>query len=53
MLFTKEDFNLGKPEDLVEFLPIFIFIALVVPLILGAYTLGFVLDKTGWLDTSS
>ncbi len=53
MLFSKEDFKIGNPEDFAEFALIFIFIALVAPLIVAAYTLGFALDKTGWLDTSS
>ncbi|MCX6118972.1 MAG: hypothetical protein NT027_15665 [Proteobacteria bacterium] len=53
MLFGKEDFDIGNPEEFSEFALIFIFIALVAPLIIAAYTLGFVLDKTGWLDTTS
>lgn len=53
MLFSKEDFKIGNMDDFVEFLPIFIFIALIAPLVIAAYTLGFVLDKTGWLETSS
>lgn len=53
MLFSKEDFDIGNPQDFIEFLPIFIFIALIAPLIVAAYTLGFVLDKTGWLETTS
>ena len=53
MLFSKKDFDIGKPEDFVEFLPILIFCALIAPLVIAAYTLGFVLDKTGWLETNS
>ncbi len=53
MLFSKEDFDIGNTQDFIEFLPIFIFIALIAPLIVAAYTLGFVLDKTGWLETTS
>lgn len=53
LLFSKDDFNIGSPQDFLEFLPIFIFIALIAPLIVAAYTVGFVLDKTGWLDTTS
>jgi hypothetical protein len=53
VLFSKDDFKVKSFEELLEFLPIFIFIALVAPLIVAAYTLGFVLDKTGWLDTTS
>lgn len=53
MLFSKEDFDIGNPEEFAEFLPIVIFLALIAPLVLVAYKLGFVLDKTGWLDTKS
>jgi hypothetical protein len=53
MMFGREDFKIHDAEDFAEFSLIFIFIALVAPLIIAAYTLGFVLDKTGWLDTSS
>jgi hypothetical protein len=53
MLFSKEDFKITDTKDFVEFLPIFVFIALIAPLVIAGYTLGFVLDQTGWLDTSS
>jgi hypothetical protein len=53
MLFSKEDFKITDVDDFVEFLPIFVFIALIAPLVIAAYTLGFVLDQTGWLETSS
>ena len=53
MLFGKEDFKITNPEEFAEFLPVFVFIALIAPLVIAAYSLGFVLDQTGWLDTSS
>jgi hypothetical protein len=53
MLFSKDDFKIGDTEEFIEFLPILIFLALIAPLVLVAYKLGFVLDKTGWLDTTS
>jgi hypothetical protein len=53
MLFDKNDFKIEDPQDLAEFLPVFVFIALIAPLVLAAYGLGFILDQTGWLDTSS
>ena len=53
MMFSKEDFKITDMEDFLEFLPIFVFIALIAPLVLVAYKLGFILDQTGWLDTSS
>lgn len=53
MLFSKEDFEIGNPDEFTEFLPILIFLALIAPLVLVAYKLGFIFDKTGWLDTTS
>lgn len=53
MLFSREDFEIGNTEEFLEFLPILIFLALIAPLVLVAYKLGFVFDKTGWLDTKS
>ncbi|MCX6126242.1 MAG: hypothetical protein NTV34_16030 [Proteobacteria bacterium] len=53
MMFSKEDFKIGDTEEFLEFLPIFVFIALIAPLVVVAYKLGFVFDKIGWLDTKS
>jgi len=53
MLFDKNDLQISDPQDFLEFAPVFIFIALIAPLVLAAYGLGFILDQTGWLDTSS
>jgi hypothetical protein len=53
MMFSKEDFKIDNVEEFVEFLPIFVFIALIAPLVFAAYGLGFILDQTGWLETSS
>jgi hypothetical protein len=53
MLFEKSDLKIHDVEDFLEFAPVFIFIALIAPLVLAAYGLGFILDQTGWLDTSS
>jgi branched-subunit amino acid transport protein len=53
MLFDKSDLQIHDSEDFLEFAPIFIFIALIAPLVLAAYGLGFILDQIGWLDTSS
>jgi len=50
-MFGKEDFKLPPdPVELLEILPILIFVALVLPFVAGAYKLGFVMDKLGWLD---
>ena len=53
MLFTKEDCKIDDLQDTLEFLPIVVFLALIAPLVLVAYKVGFILDQTGWLDTSS
>jgi hypothetical protein len=53
MMFSKEDFEIGNVDEFVEFLPIFIFIALIAPLVIVAYKLGFIFDISGWLDTDS
>lgn len=52
VMFSHEDFRIESLEDLVEFAPIFVFVALVAPFLLAAYTLGFVMDITGWLKSS-
>jgi hypothetical protein len=53
MMFSKDDFKVESVRDLIEFLPILIFLALVAPFLIAAYTLGFLMDITGWLKTSS
>ena len=49
-MYTKEDFKIESAGELLAFAPIFIFIAFVAPFVIGAYSLGFVMDKVGWLD---
>ncbi len=53
MLFSKEDFHVNSALELLEFLPIALFLGLLAPLIIAAYTLGFVMDISGWLKTST
>ena len=53
MMFTRDDFKIESIGDLLEFLPIALFLALVAPFLIAAYTLGFVMDVTGWLRTDS
>ncbi len=50
MMFSKDDLKVDDFGELVEFLPVFIFIALVAPFLIAAYKLGFVMDVTGWLN---
>ena len=53
MLFSKEDLKIEDPIELIEFLPIAVFIGFVAPFLIGAYTLGFVMDQIKWLDSVS
>jgi len=53
MMFSKEDLKIENSSDLLQFLPILIFIALVAPFLLAAYGLGFAMDKIGWLKTQT
>ena len=50
-MFTKDDFKIDSVPDLLAFLIIVPFIGLVAPFLVAVYTLGFVEDITGWLDT--
>ena len=52
-MFTKEDFKINSTAELIEFLPIVVFLGLVAPFLIVSYSVGFVMDKTGWLKTSS
>ena len=48
-MFSKKDFMIEDPVVFLEHLPIFVFMALVAPFVIGAYTLGFVMDTLGLL----
>lgn len=50
-MFSKEDFRVDSVSDLAQFLLVMPFVGLVAPFLLGAYTLGFLQDLVGWLDT--
>ena len=52
-MFSTEDFKIDSVGEFLAFAPIFIFIGLVAPFVLAAYKLGFLMDITGWLKTSS
>lgn len=53
MMFSLDDLRIESVEDLVHFLPIVLFIGLVAPFLIAAYTVGFVMDVTGWLQTDT
>jgi uncharacterized protein involved in cysteine biosynthesis len=50
-MFSTEDFKVESFGDLASFMVIIPFVALVAPFLLAAYTLGFVQDVTGWLES--
>lgn len=49
-MFSSEDFRVDSVGEFIAFLPIFIFVALVSPFLIGVYQMGFVLEKLGWMD---
>lgn len=51
MMFSKEDFKISDPSEIIDIAPIFVLLALVGPFLLAAYALGFVMNLTGWLHT--
>jgi hypothetical protein len=50
-MFSREDFRVDSFSDLLHFLPIVVFLGLVAPFLIAAYTVGFVMDVTGWIAT--
>jgi hypothetical protein len=50
MMFTEKDFEIESIGELLEMAPIFVFMGLVAPFLIAAYTAGFVMDVTGWLS---
>ena len=50
-MFTSEDFKIESMADFASFLVIVPFVGLVAPFLIAAYTLGFIQDITGWLET--
>lgn len=53
MMFSRDDLQINSLEEVITFFPIVVFIGLVAPFLIAAYTLGFVMDVTGWLKTQS
>jgi hypothetical protein len=52
-MFSREDLQVESFEDLITFLPILVFVGLVAPFLIAAYTIGFFMDITGWIKTQS
>lgn len=51
MIFSREDFKIDSLPDFFSFLLVLPFVGLVFPFLGAAYTLGFIMDLTGWLDS--
>ena len=50
MMFSREDFRIHSASEAIEFIPVAIFVALVAPFLIAAYTVGFILDVTGIIN---
>ncbi|MDE3268966.1 MAG: hypothetical protein OYH77_01630 [Pseudomonadota bacterium] len=50
MIFSRQDFQVNSLAELLEFLPIMVFVGLIAPFLLAAYTLGFVMDIFGCIE---
>ncbi len=50
-MFSTEDFKIDDMGEFLQFLLVLPFIGLVAPFLIASYTLGFVTDAIGWLDT--
>ena len=51
MLFSREDFRIDSPGEFVSFLLIAPFVGLILPFLGAVYTLGLIMDITGWLES--
>lgn len=49
-MFSEKDFKLDSVGELLELLPIFLFMGLITPFLSAAYTLGFLMKVTGILN---
>lgn len=50
-MFSREDFKVDSIGDFVSFLLVIPFLVLVGPFLAAVWTLGFVENLVGWLDT--
>ena len=50
-MFSKDDLKVGSLSDLMSFMLVMPFVGLVLPFLLAAYTLGWLMDMVGWMDT--
>ncbi len=50
VIFSRQDLQVEEWSELLAFLPILVFVALVTPFLLAGYTLGFCLSRLGLLE---
>lgn len=50
-MFSSDDFKVASMSEFFELLPVFLFLGLVGPFLLAAYSIGFFLDKAGMLES--
>lgn len=50
MIFSREDLQVESLPELLAFLPVLVFVGLVVPFLIAGYTLGFCMDMLGLIE---
>ncbi len=50
-MFQMDDFKIDSTGEFLSFCLVLPFVGLVLPFLLAAYTLGFLMDVVGWLDS--
>ena len=50
MIFSRQDLQVESLPELLAFLPILVFVALVAPFLIAGYTLGFFMDMLGLIE---
>ena len=50
MIFSARDLRVSSLSELLEFLPIMVFVGLIAPFLIAGYTLGFFMDMFGLIE---
>jgi len=50
VIFSREDLQVESLPELLAFLPVLVFVGLVVPFLIAGYTLGFCMDMLGLIE---
>ncbi len=51
MIFRRDDLKIDSVAEFIPFMLIMPFVVLITPFLIAAYTLGFFMRITGWIDT--